>query len=404
MNSNFSKSGAKTFGLLCVLLGLAAWGTTLPNEGTMEYVHELINHAREQRVAQLREGGYYESLMRPEKGQTVVKHTIIEMITLSERVRTAAQETDIYKFNSFRIYEARPNLDFANSVEGPVKTDSHGLFDYEHSLEKPANARRIALFGDSVIRGFGVSLEERFSTLLEKKLNSQGRGNFEIVNFAVPAYYLPQTYDVVLEKAPAFHPDVYVLGMTDITGARPVWSDPLIQIIKDQQDLKYGSLRNVVKESGIKSTDSKELGRWKLSLYRERTMRELFLQMKANVEHQSAKLVVFFVPSAQDQNALDGGFEPLRECLKGTGIPIVDASDTFKGADLDNLRLSWHDMHPDHKGHSMIADNLYRKLRENPDAWLAITGEPNDSTKTGRASSAEIVEHPRGRQITDVTK
>lgn len=377
MKTDFVKSGAKTLGLLCALLVLAAWGTTLRNQGRMEIVHELINHAREQRVTQLREGGYYESLMRPQKGQTAVRHTTIELITLSERERTAAQETDIYKFNSFRIYEARPNLDFPNSVEGPVKTDSHGLFDYEHSFEKPANIRRIALFGDSVIRGFGVSLEERFSTVLEKKLNSNGSRHFEAVNFAVPAYYLAQTYDVVMEKAPAFHPDVYVLGMTDITGARPVWSDPLIQIIQDKQDLKYDLLRNIVKESEIKSSDSKELGRWKLAPYHESTLRELFMKMKARVKQHSAKLVVFFVPSAQDQDALDGGFEPLRECLKGTGIPIVDASDTFKGTDLDNLRLSWHDMHPNAQGQRMIADALYNKLRENPEAWAAITGEPD---------------------------
>lgn len=384
MKNDFAKIATKTFGLLCVLLALAAWGATLPNQGRMEYVHELIDHAREERVAQPREGGYYQILMRPAKGQGVLRHTPIEFLTLSKIVRTAAQADDIYQFNSFRIYEPKPNLDFPNSVEGPVQTNSFGLFDRERSLEKQPGVRRIAVFGDSVIRGYGVTLDERFTSVLEARLNSGHGEKVEIINFAVPAYNLTQTFDVVMEKAPAFHPDVYVLAMTDITGARTLWADPFIQIVQDKQNLKYDFLRDLAKQSDITSEDSKELGRWKLAPYRESIMRELLLKIKAHAEQQQAKLVVFLVPSAQDQNIVDDGFAPLRQCLQGTGIPVVDASQTFKGTDLDNLRVSWHDLHPSAEGHKLIGENLYNKLYENPEAWKALTGISRNASSSGQ--------------------
>ena len=78
--------------------------------------------------------------------------TPIQWLTSSKNARSIVGASELYINNDFLTYEARPNLNLENTVEGPIKTNSYGFFDYEHPLKKPAGTRRIAIFGDSVTR------------------------------------------------------------------------------------------------------------------------------------------------------------------------------------------------------------------------------------------------------------
>ena len=62
-------------------------------------------------------------------------------------------------------------------------------------------------------------------------------------------------------------------------------------------------------------------------------------------------------------------------CSRGTSIPVVDLLDTFAGTDVDSMRVVWYDQYPNVAGHRRIANELYRKLKEQPDAWAALTGQ-----------------------------
>lgn len=379
MKSDFIKSALRTIVLLLGLFALVAVCSATFTGQIFGFVRELTAQSQGRHSFGAKEGnGYYEDLMQAKssgKATTIISHLIT-----GKDMLTAAQSPDIYWHRGFLLYEAKPNLNFPNTVEGgPVTTNSYGLFDHEYSLQKPAHVRRIALFGDSVTRGWGVNLDQRYGNLLEKALNAGGKENFQVLNFASTAYTLPQIFDVAEEKASVFQPDVYLLAVTDMTGGLE-WGDQLLQLINTNEDLKYDFLRNVAKESGIKNDDSTALERWKLAPYRQNTLRDIFLQMRALTERRSATLIVVFIPSAQDQDVLDDGFQPLRECLKNTNILVIDVSDTFKGKDIAKLRRNWDDPHPTAKGHQLIAENLYNKLRQNPEAWAAITGMPEHSS------------------------
>lgn len=65
-----------------------------------------------------------------------------------------------------------------------------GFRGREYSLEKPSDAHRIVVLGDSVTFGWGVALEERFTDLVERALNAEGRSGkaIEILNLALPGY------------------------------------------------------------------------------------------------------------------------------------------------------------------------------------------------------------------------
>ena len=235
-------------------------------------------------------------------------------------------------------------------------------------------------FRDSVIRGTGVTYDQRFESLLENKLNAGGVRHYQILDFAVGGYMLTQMFGMAMEKAPPFHPDVYVIAVTDRTG-NPIWAKYLAELVKDGHDLRYNVLRTIVAEAGVTKQDSTEAAQEKLAPYRVSAMRAIFLELKAHAEQQSATLVVFFVPSLQEEPVIDASYLPVRESLQNTGIPVVDASHTFSNYDHDQLRLDWFDQHPNVLGHQMIADNLYKKLRHNPEAWEDIVGQTEPSGK-----------------------
>lgn len=355
-----------------IFLGIGA--PKLPNNGRLAAIRYIVDHAREKHSYGLPQGnGYYETLMAA-KELTPSILTPIQWLMSNKQDRTRAGASEIYINNDFLLYEARPNLNLENTVEGPVKTNSHGFFDDEHLLFPPPATRRIAIFGDSVVRGYGVSMDKRFSSLLEKYLSTRNE-RFEVLNFAIPGYLLTQTFDEALNRPSIFHPNVYILTMTDMTGG-PTWGYHIMKLVNANRDLKYNALRDIVRQSGIRKGDSFELGRYKLYPYRARTMRALILELKKHVEQQSAKLVIFLVPSGAEGSVIDASFSATKECLQNTGVPVIDASDALYNNDVDRLRLDWFDQHPNAEGHRKIAKRLYEKLRQNPDAWADITGEP----------------------------
>jgi lysophospholipase L1-like esterase len=43
---------------------------------------------------------------------------------------------------------------------------------------------------------------------------------------------------------------------------------------------------------------------------------------------------------------------------------VLDLSDAYNNQDPDSLVVAYWDKHPNAKGHMLIAEDLYRKLRE----------------------------------------
>lgn len=378
MKSSFTKCAITTLGLGAFLLALVPWGAALPNQGPLEFVHELIDHARDGNPYGAGEDdGYYEALMK--RSDDPPEHEkLIEQIVLNKFERSRSPWSDIYSAPPFLVFAPKPNLDLPNTEWGMVKTNSFGLFDREHQVANPFATRRVAVFGDSIPMGHGVLQEQRFSNLLENRLNESGPEHFEFLNFAVPAYFLTQTFDDVMNKAPIFHPNVYLLVISD-RSVGLIWGNHLIRLVRNGESLKYDLFQTAIEKSGVTKNDSNQLATWKLAPYRQRTVREMLLRMNAHADRESARFIVALVPSVQAQPALDASFRFIRESLAGTGIPVVDVSDTYKNKDFEKLRLNWFDPHPNVLGNRMIADNLYRKLRENPEAWADLTGETETS-------------------------
>jgi hypothetical protein len=276
---------------------------------------------------------------------------------------------------SFRIVRNKPNL---NMQRDGVATNSFGLIGRECSLRKTANTRRVALLGSSLSMGLGIDPSRTFGSLLEDRLNTTRAAGvsqrFEVLNFSVAGYQLPQMLDTAIEDAPRFEPDVYMLDLNEV-GVFRNWDEHLVWLIQLGIDPKYDFLRQVVRQSGASSKDDSVTLFSKLAPFRIPVVREMLAEMKSNAERHHASFLVVLLPSVEEGGLPTKRLSGIRELLASLDITFVDVLDTFDGmANVESLRIEPTDVHPNARGHAMIFENLYTKLQAQPEAWSALVG------------------------------
>ena len=93
-------------------------------------------------------------------------------------------------------------------------TNSQGMRDQAYTVDKPAGTFRIALVGDSIGAGWGVDVEHRFESILERTWNARSRAAsgqaVEIVNCAVPGHSPGQRWSHFSQIGWPMNPDMVI--------------------------------------------------------------------------------------------------------------------------------------------------------------------------------------------------
>jgi lysophospholipase L1-like esterase len=89
-----------------------------------------------------------------------------------------------------------------------VRINQKGLRDHEHSYERPNNAKRILVIGDSFAWGYGVEESERFSQRLETSLD------VEVINAGVSGYSTDQELLWYSNEGVKYDTDLIILVFT----------------------------------------------------------------------------------------------------------------------------------------------------------------------------------------------
>lgn len=120
------------------------------------------------------------------------------------------------------VHEASPNLKLlyrpspgaSNQAQGVLnQINNEGFRDREFPYEKPAGVKRIIFLGDSVVYGYGVTLEDTIAKKLEKKFGEAGQ-KVEVLNFGVSGYDSAQAVEFLKELGLKFSPDLVIAGYT----------------------------------------------------------------------------------------------------------------------------------------------------------------------------------------------
>ena len=139
-------------------------------------------------------------------GEVVVRLVFPPVPTVID-ARTVA--TGAYEAHPVLGWLPRPNVTGHYRRFGATfTTNSRGLRDREHSLERSPGVRRIVVLGDSFAWGYGVNDHEVFPRVLESRL----RGS-EVVNLGVTAFGLRQEFDYLKLEGAQYRPDIVILAL-----------------------------------------------------------------------------------------------------------------------------------------------------------------------------------------------
>jgi lysophospholipase L1-like esterase len=107
----------------------------------------------------------------------------------------------------------------------PVRINALGFRDdRDFELEKPRDGFRILVFGDSVTFGHGARIDTTYPALLERRLREwRPERAWQVWNLGVPGYATSQELAYLKRVAPAYRPDLVVVGFypNDFMGNEP---------------------------------------------------------------------------------------------------------------------------------------------------------------------------------------
>ncbi len=305
------------------------------------------------------ERGYYEDLLD-------IRTFNGELWRLYSR-RPLDWEDDLLKAGYAQRVGGMLNYELKPSVKGKFKgamlsTNRWGMHDDEYSQKKPAGCYRIAMLGASYVMASGVTRDEDFETLVERRLNRENTGqaysSYEILNFAVAGYNPLSQIWVLKDKAMAFQPDaVFYVGHPN-DKRRVVYN--VAARVHQRIELPEPYLREIRRRAGVDSDMDESAVLHRLQPFGEElyawTLRKMVEICKAN----DIRPVFVLLPilGSPDTPELD-----LR-LAKEAGFTIVDLTGVFGDYHWSKkLWITEWDGHPNQIGHQMIADRLYARLR-----------------------------------------
>jgi hypothetical protein len=328
---------------------------------TQELISDLTVNRLSDRDAALLQRGYYEDLV----GVNRFNSELWEIYTKRPTNWVSIRDTAAIRLtNNDLILELAPSttIDFNGSR---LTTNRWGMRDKDYEKIPAPDTYRVALMGPSFVMGYGVNDGEDFDSLLEERLNRENSGNpyagYEILNFAVPGYSAIQNLMVLEQKSLAFQPNA-VFYM-----AHQREEEAVVKYVADRMsvsaDLAYPELVELAHQAGV------EQGATKVET--ERVLQPVGTEIlswtyRRIVEVSRAHGILpvwIFMPTLENplrQEEIDH----LKHVAAEAGFIVLDLSDAYDNQDLDSLVVAYWDKHPNIKGHSLIAEDLYRKLQE----------------------------------------
>lgn len=144
---------------------------------------------------------------------------LLSLLGLEFGLRIAGVEFASHtKWDRHRGFAYVPNTEWVHDSEGEghVRINRFGFRDEDWSVQADGDTVRVAVLGDSFVAAHEVDESERFTELLEDRLNSEFDQNavqVEIMNFGVRGYGTAQELMTYRHVVRDFDPDVVLLAV-----------------------------------------------------------------------------------------------------------------------------------------------------------------------------------------------
>ncbi len=327
--------------------------------------------------------------------EVVTRSTLPHLSTLDFFVSAARQQAQFVDAAHVRITEGdpllfwrlRPNLHDVLWDAMRVTTNAQGL-RYDHAVGRKARgAFRIVCVGDSVTFGYRVPRvylrrprEDPewlpYPALLERWLRAANpaRG-IEVVPLATPGYSSHQGLAWLRREIGRLDPDVVTVCFG--------WNDIDLRARSDAQSMKTEGLTVTARRIVSQSQALMHASRWLRSKRARgepmpdtvrRVSSERFVDNELEMsrlarEHRAAAVLIGPVYRDRVAHPPEGDVigayrDALRAAAREAGIPYLEVRDLTESAYPGNARLFEEHIHPNHRGHRLLAEALLGFLRD----------------------------------------
>lgn len=332
---------------------------------------------------------------RPERHQTRIRLTNAAGDDLT--VRKGAIVLDCYPSDPYHLfpidlrrdatrrrYEAAGVRGFERVPEFPYAVEfrynSLGFRGTEYPARRPG-VRRVAVVGDSFTEGQGVREELTVTGELQRLLNRDEPGSWEVVNLGWRARDLPklrESFDVAL----GLDPDVVVYGMVLNDGERSQEFDAqwpelndwiMVRRPPERPSLLRPRLVSFVRDRLETRRIARDTERWYRDMYGApngegwgRTREDLRAMKQAAQERGVPMLVALWpllVDLERDYPFADVHAKIGRACER-IGVPFQDLQGVLRGRPTASLWVHPADWHPNAAAHRLVAEALAPRVRE----------------------------------------
>ena len=258
-----------------------------------------------------------------------------------------------------------------------ISLNSLGNRGPELSDPKKPGCKRVLVMGSSITMGWGVNYDEVFTSVAEKRLNSEkpfGPGiSFEFANAGIGNYNTYFQSRLFLREYPVVKPDMVVLHyfISDVQ-PRTMGRDAFI--------LKHSYLAAFCFDRWTQaklrfSGQHKDLFTFYKDLYADdsepwKQTQKQIKEMHDFCAKDGVPFVIMIIPDIHDLSPgspYQALYAKIETAFKAMQIPTTNTFDAFQhefGDDVTKLWIQSDDPHPNAKGHALMADILSRYISE----------------------------------------
>jgi D-alanyl-lipoteichoic acid acyltransferase DltB (MBOAT superfamily) len=358
----FFGSGTATAGAIVLLFLLG--NPVIYNQfggKAQELISDLTVNRLSDREAALLQRGYYEDLI----GVNRFNSQLWEIYSKRPSDWPTLTETEAARYTGDNlIVELVPSTTIYFHGE-KLSINRWGMRDRDYEKIPAPNTYRIALTGPSFVMGYGVADDEGFEPLLEDRLNREHAGSpysqYEILNFAVPGYSAIQNLMVLEQKALAFQPNAIFFM------AHQREEEAVVLYLADRlsvgAELPYPELMEIASQAGAEPGATKVETERLLQPVRTEILSWTYRRIVEVSRAHGVLPVWIFMPTLEN-SLREEEITHLKQVAEEAGFIVLDLSDAYDNQDPESLVVAFWDKHPNAKGHSLIAEDLYLKLQE----------------------------------------
>lgn len=250
-----------------------------------------------------------------------------------------------------------------------VRTNSHGLRDEAIALEKPEDTTRILVIGDSYTFGTGVNASQRYTDILERRLNRAFDQRVQVINAGVPGWGMENYHAFLEQYGTAFDPDVVVIAFIMNDG-----------ISREQQQVVWNKVGHKLSSGQSNRSPGDQYARSiqrfvaaKKDLYGGRPVNATGFRYIEDIGSLADREGIADVYFAVDVFRSEAAYRYVSGWAERTNKPLIHPPSAFvtsarqrfeKGIrEPDPYRISPFIGDPSAAGHELLADTLYTQAR-----------------------------------------